>query len=226
MSCGVCAIGAAVVLSGCGGEGTGGPAPSSSSPAVESESPSASPSASPSLMSGEEAEKVTARALLPTSAFEKIGLTTSEKPESKRWDWFETCVPQLPSDARAIRGTYGVWSTQGLVVAQTVMAYPEDVATEVPREAEQAVSCTEYTTAGHEYRKVAPVDLPSIPAADESFGWCAFVDDEDVWQCHSVVATNGLVSAIWALSADKDTALDALGGLTQLAAARIELRST
>ena len=53
------------------------------------------------------AKSATRKALLPTAAFEKIGLDVADKPKTDKWDWFETCRPTLPSESRQVTAPTG-----------------------------------------------------------------------------------------------------------------------
>jgi len=216
---------AAAGVSGCGSAED--PPTGASSSASESASGSASPSGSGTPDSGTSAEakkratSATRKALLPSAAFTKIGLEVADKPTTDRWDWFETCRPSLPSESRQVVGTNGKWSGDGLVVSQTVVAYPDGVAEDVVAEVAKAVSCTSYSANGHEYSKVKAIDLPKVDSADAKHAWCMAEPKKDVTVCHSVVAAQDLVSSLWTLSGDADGAKDALGVLTLLATERI-----
>ena len=144
-----------------------------------------------------------------------------DKPTTDKWDWFETCRPSLPSESRQVVGTNGKWEKDGLVVSQTVVAYPDGVAEDVVAEVAKAVTCSTYTANGHEYSKVKAIDLPKVDSADAKHAWCMVEAKEDVTTCHSVIAGQDLVSSLWAMSGDADDARDALAVLTVLASERI-----
>ena len=119
-------------------------------------------------------------------------------------------------------GTNGKWSGDGLVVSQTVVAYPEGVAEDAVADVAKAVSCTSYSANGHEYSKVKAIDLPKVDSADAKHAWCMAEPKKDVTICHSVVAAQDLVSSLWTMSGDAEAARDALGVLTLLATERIK----
>jgi hypothetical protein len=211
-------------VSGCGSSADP-PAGAGSSSASSSASASASASGTPASGTSAEAKKratsATRKALLPSAAFTKIGLEVADKPTTDRWDWFETCRPSIPSESRQVVGTNGKWTGDGLVVSQTVVAYPDGVAEDVVAEVAKAVSCTSYSANGHEYSKVKAIDLPKVDSADAKHAWCMDEPKKDVTVCHSVVAAQDLVSSLWTMSGDADSATDALGVLTLLATERI-----
>ena len=214
-----------VARAGCGAQEspTGGTASAStsasaSSSASASASATASPTASP--VSKKRAASATRKALLPTSAFEKVGLEVKDPPKEAKWDWFSTCRPYLPSESRQVTGHNGQWKGDGLLVSQTVVAYPDGVAEDIVGEVERTVTCTEYAAATSQFTKVAPTTLPAVDDADATFAWCARQDDE-FYVCHSVIAAQDLVSNLWVAGKDKADAEDALAALTKLAAVRI-----
>lgn len=223
------AVAGGLLLTACGGGGDAGPGGSSSSGSSTSGSPSAS--ASPSAAAGavtEEAKKrassATKKALLPDAAFEKIGLEVEMKPEEKKWDWFESCRPFLPSESRQVTGHHGRWRGEGAVVDQTVVAYPHGVAEAIVAEVAKTVTCTEYSAGQSTYTEVASVDLPKKPAeADASHAWCMHSSNGDE-VCHSVFAEQDLISSIWVMAKQREDALDALGVMTALAAKRIAVQ--
>ncbi len=211
---------------GCGSSSEeGGSSPSASGSSSASASASASPSASPAD-SGEakkRASSATKKALLPNDAFEKIGLKVDMAPEEKKWDWFETCEPFLPSESRQVTGHHGRWLGEGAIIDQTVVAYPDGVAEDIVAEVKKAVACKEYTAGETTYTKVAPVTLPKVAEALKAQAWCAH-SSKDHEVCHSVFAEQDLISSIWVIANQKDDALDALGVMTALAAKRIEVQ--
>ena len=217
-------------VTGCG-SGDGPPAASGSSSASATSSASASASSTGTPSSGVPAEatkratSATKKALLPASAFAKIGLDVDDKPETTRWDWFYTCRPTLPSESRQVIGTNGQWSKDGLVVSQTVVAYPDGVAEDIVGEVAKAVSCATYTSDGKEYGKVKAVALPALDSADGGHAWCEELLGEDVTICTSVIASQDLVSSLWAMSGDAGDAKEAMAALTLLAAARIQAQA-
>ena len=216
----------ALLLSGCG-SGEDPPAASGSGSGSASASAPASPSGTGTPSSGTSAEatkratSATRKALLPSAAFTKIGMDVVDKPTTDKWDWFETCRPSLPSESRQVLGTNGKWEKDGLVVSQTVVAYPDGVAEDVVAEVAKAVTCSTYSANGHEYSKVKAVDLPEVDSADAKHAWCMVEAKEDVTTCHSVIAGQDLVSSLWAMSGDADDARNALTVLTLLASERI-----
>ncbi len=138
----------ALLLSGCGsGEDPTAASGSGSASSPGSASASASPASTGTPSSGTSAEatrratSATRKALLPSAAFEKIGMEVADKPTTDKWDWFETCRPSLPSESRQVVGTNGKWDKDGLVVSQTVVAYPDGVAEDVVAEVAKAVTC-------------------------------------------------------------------------------------
>jgi hypothetical protein len=224
---GVLVVGVLAVsgASGCGSAqdppGSGSPSASGSSSSSPSASGTGTPDSGTSAEAKERASAATRRALLPSAAFSKIGLDVADKPKTDRWDWFETCRPSLPSESRQVVGTNGKWSGDGLVVSQTVVAYPDGVAEAVVAEVAKAVSCTSYSANGHEYSKLKALDLPKVDSADAKHAWCMAEPAKDVTVCHSVIAAQDLVSSLWTMSEDADGAKDALGVLTLLATERI-----
>ena len=110
-------------------------------------------------------------------------------------------------------GTNGKWDKDGLVVSQTVVAYPDGVAEDIVAEVAKAVSCSTYTANGHEYSKVKAIDLPKVDAADAKHAWCMAEAEEDVTICHSVIAAQDLVSSLWVMSGSADEAKDGAGGV-------------
>lgn len=213
-------------VTGCG-SGDGPPAASGSSISSSSPSASASASASGTPASGfsveakDRATSATRKALLPSSAFGKIGLDVADKPKTGRWDWFDTCAPTLPSESRQVVGTNGTWDRRGLVVSQTVVAYPDGIAQDLVGEVERAVSCSTYDANGKTFSKVEAFDLDAVESADATFAWC-MVDEDDTTLCHSVLAARDLVSSLWVASSKAQEARNGLEKLTALAAARIE----
>ncbi|WP_377643856.1 hypothetical protein [Oryzobacter terrae] len=144
-------------------------------------------------------------------------------PEEKKWDWFESCEPFLPSESRQVTGHHGRWLGEGAIVDQTVVAYPDGIAEDIVGEVKKAVTCTEYSAGGTTYTKVAPVTLPKVPEALAAQAWCMH-SSKDHEVCHSVFAEQDLISSIWVIANQKDDALDALGVMTALAAKRIEVQ--
>jgi len=219
----------ALLLSGCG-SGEDPPGASGSGPASSSASPSSSASAASTgtPSSGTPAEAIkratsaTRKALLPSGAFEKIGLKVVDKPTTKKWDWFETCRPSLPSESRQVIGTAGEWDGDGMTVSQTVVAYPDGVGEDIVGEVAEAVTCPSYSANGHSYSAVEAVDLPKVDKADAKHAWCMVEKKEDVTICHSVLAAQDLVSSLWVRSGDAGAAKDAMAVLTQLASERID----
>lgn len=214
----------ALLLSGCGsgedppaGSGTA----SASAPASASPPSTGTPSSGTSAEATERATSATRKALLPSAAFEKIGMEVVDTPRTDKWDWFETCRPSLPSESRQVVGTNGKWEKDGLVVSQTVVAYPDGVAEDVVGEVAKAVTCSTYTANGREYSEVEAVDLPKVDSAAAKHAWCMVEAKKDLATCHSVIAGQDLVSSLWATSGDADDARDALAVLTQLASKRI-----
>jgi hypothetical protein len=216
-----------LLVSGCG-SADDPPATSGSSSGSVSASPSASasgtgtPAAGTSQEAAKRATAATRKALLPTAAFKKIGLDVADKPKTDKWDWFETCNPTLPSESRQVTGTNGTWDKDGLVVSQTVVAYPDGVAEDVVAEVAKAVDCSTYSANGHEYSKVKALDLPEVAAADAKHAWCMVEAEEDVTVCHSVLAAQDLVSSLWVRSGSAEEAKDGMAALTLLAAERIK----
>ena len=212
-----------VAASGCGEQEA---SPGSTASGSPSASASASASASPSASAGGGAEakkrgaSATKKALLPASAFKKVGLSVKEEPTEDKWDWFSSCEPYLPSESRQVTGYNGQWKGEGLIVSQTVVAYPDGVAEDIVGEVKKAVTCTEYTAGESSFTKVATLKLPAVDEADATHAWCMRQDDE-FFVCHSVLAAQDLVSNLWVASEDKEDAVDALETLTKLAAARI-----
>ena len=165
----------------------------------------------------------TKKALLPTSAFEKIGLEEDMPAKEDKWDWFESCRPFLASESRQVTGHHGRWKGEGAVIDQTVVAYPDGVAEDIVGEVKKTVTCTEYSAGGSQYTKVASVSLPEKLDADAAHAWCMH-SSKDREVCHSVIAEQDLVSSIWVIAGSKDEALDALGAVTLLAAERIRVQ--
>ena len=216
-------VGGMLLVAGCGsadqpGAATtsGGGSASASATATASAKPSPSSEATP------RAKAATSKALLPTAAFAKIGLDVADKPTTDKWDWFETCRPSLPSESRQVIGTNGKWEKDGLVVSQTVVAYPDQVAENIVAEVAKTVTCATYSANGHEYSKVKAVDLPKVAPADAKHAWCMAEAKEDVTICHSVIAAQDLISSLWVMSGDADEAKSGLAALTLLAAKRIQ----
>lgn len=214
-----------LALAGCGSQEEGGAADGTSSSASSSASASRSPSTTASSADSGEAKKrassATKKALLPDAAFEKIGLEVDMPPEEKKWDWFESCRPFLPSESKQVTGHHGRWKGEGAIIDQTVVAYPDGVAEDIVGEVKKTVTCSEYSAGESDYSKVASVTLPKIPEADAVHGWC-MTSSKDHEVCHSVFAEQDLVSSIWVIANQKEDALDALGVMTALAAKRIE----
>ncbi|MFQ6172824.1 hypothetical protein ACK8HX_14535 [Oryzobacter sp. R7] len=224
---GVVAVVAGVVLvAGCGSsEGDGG-ASSAAGSASASPSPSESESTAVEAVTEEarkRASSATKKALLPTDAFEKIGLEQDMAPKEDTWDWFESCRPFLASESRQVTGHHGRWKGEGAVVDQTVVAYPDGIAEDIVAEVKKTVTCTEYSAGDQQYTKVATASLPEGIDADASHAWCMH-SSEDYEVCHSVIARQDLVSSIWVIESTKGEALDALGVMTQLAAKRIAVQ--
>lgn len=221
----VAAVGVGV-LSGCGSSsGESRSSPSASGSAGGSASASASPSAS-AADSGEakkRASSATKKALLPDDAFRKIGMKVDMPPEEKKWDWFETCEPFLPSESRQVTGHHGRWLGEGAIIDQTVVAYPDGVAEDIVAEVKKAVACKDYSMGDVTYTKVAPASPPKVPEALGAQAWCMH-SSKDREVCHSVFASQDLISSIWVMADEKDEALDALGVMTALAAKRIEVQ--
>ena len=138
------------------------------------------------------ATAATSKALLPTAAFAKIGLDVADKPTTDKWDWFETCRPSLPSESRQVVGTNGKWEKDGLVVSQTVVAYPDGVAEDIVAEVAKAVTCSTYSANGHEYSRSRRSTCPRSTPADAKHAWCMVEAKEDVTICHSVIAAQDL----------------------------------
>ena len=168
----------------------------------------------------ERASSATKKALLPSSAFAKRDLAVADEPKTGKWDWFETCRPTLPSESRQVVGTNARWERDGLVVSQTVVAYPDGVAEALVGEAAKAVTCPKYVANGKTFSKVAPLKLTAVKSADAHHAWCV-LDEEDVTICHSVLAAQDLLSSLWVASSDAADAKDGLAALTGLAAERI-----
>jgi hypothetical protein len=217
-----------VVLAGCGSQGdAGGAAPTESSSSSGTPGSSPSSSGSPSAPSGEARERAasaTKKALLPDSAFEKIGMEVDSAPKEDKWDWFDSCRPYLPSEARQVTGHHARWKGDGMVISQTVVAYPDGVAEDIVAEVKKAVTCTEFSAGQSQYTKVGPVSLPKdISQPDAAHAWCMQKSDGDE-VCHSVIAQQDLVSTIWTKAKGRDEALDALAVTTALAAKRIDVQ--
>jgi hypothetical protein len=219
-------VAAAFAASACGSGGGPEATAVGSSSASVSNSASASASSSGAPGSGfskeatDRASSATKKALLPSSAFAKIGLDVADKPKTGKWDWFETCRPTLPSESRQVVGTNGRWERDGVVVSQTVVAYPDGVAEDLVGEVAKAVTCPKYLANGKTYSKVAPLELAAVKSADAHHAWCV-VDEEDVTICHSVLAAQDVLSSLWVSSSDAKDAKDGLATLTDLAAERI-----
>ncbi len=118
------------------------------------------------------ATAATTKALLPSAAFDKIGLDVVEKPATKKYDWFNTCRPSLPSESRQVIGRAGSWQGDGLFVSQAVVSYPDGIAKDLVGEATKAVTCTTYTANGHEFSTIAAFDLPTVKSAEATTAWC------------------------------------------------------
>ncbi|WP_392544909.1 hypothetical protein [Oryzobacter telluris] len=142
-------------------------------------------------------------------------------PKEDKWDWFESCRPFLPSEAKQVTGYHGRWKGEGAIIDQTVVAYPDGVAEDIVGEVKRTVTCTEYSAGGSDYSKVASVTLPKVPEADAVHAWC-MTSSKDHEVCHSVFAEQDLISSIWVISGDREDALDGLRVMTALAAKRIE----
>jgi hypothetical protein len=183
---------------------------------------SASSTPSPSSVATPRAKAATSKALLPAAAFAKIGLKVEDKPRTTRWDWFDTCRPTLPSESRQVVGTHGSWTRKGLVVSQTVVAYPDGVAEDLVGEVRKAVDCGSYTTSEGTWSAIKAIDLPAVDAADAQYAWCMALKSKRVTSCHSVIAARDLVSSLWVMSGDAGRAKEGLAALTGLAAKRID----
>jgi hypothetical protein len=220
--CRLVALVGAGVLAGCGSGAAGGSPAASPVP-----SSTASSGTSGTVPSGEartRAEAATKKAILPSDAFEKIGLDVEQKPQTRRWDWFETCRPALPSESRQVLGTSGRWSKGGAEVSQTVVAYPDGVAESIVGEVRSTVgSCTEYSASGKHYTDVAAVELKKVNPVDDLHAWCTVREDGRHF-CHSVFAAQDLVSSLWTGAGRRDEALEGLQVATQLAALRIDVQ--
>ena len=218
----VAGVVAALVTTACGAADPAGTASSSGAgSASASASGSASATPSPSSVATPRAKAATAKALLPAAAFAKIGLKVEDEPKTTRWDWFDTCRPTLPSESRQVIGTHGSWKREGLVVSQTVVAYPDGVAEDLVGEVEKAVDCGSYATSEGTWSGITTVDLPAAEAADAQYAWCMVLKSKRVTSCHSVIAAQDLISSLWVLSGDADKAEKGLAALTGLAAKRI-----
>ena len=213
----------ALLLSGCGSgeEPPAAPESASASPSV-SASGSGTPASGTSPEATKRATAATTKALLPTAAFAKIGLDVADRPKTDKWDWFEACRPTLPSESRQVVGTNGKWEKDGLVVSQTVVAYPDRVSEDIVAEVAKAVTCSTYSAKGHEYSKVKAIGLPKVVPADAKHAWCMAEAKEAVTICHSVIAAQDLISSLWVRSGDADEAKAGLAALTLLAAKRIQ----
>ena len=220
------AVAGAVLVAGCGSEEDGGAGASTSASASASASPSASKSPAAEAVT-EEAKKrassATKKALLPTASFEKIGLEEDMPPKEDKWDWFESCRPFLASESRQVTGHHGRWKGEGVIIDQTVVAYPDGVAEDIVAEVKKTVTCTEYSAGDSQYTKVASASLPEKLDAPASHAWCMH-SSKDHEVCHSVIAQQDLVSSIWVIAATKEKALDALGAMTLLGNERIKVQ--
>lgn len=210
----------AIALAGCGGEEA--PSGATASASSAGASPSASPSASPvdPAEARKRAASATKKALLPASVFDKVGLAVEDPPKERKWDWFSTCRPYLASESKQVTGYNGQWKGKGLLVSQTVVAYPDGVAEEIVGEVADTVTCTEYAASDSQFTQVKSVKLPAVEDAAAQHAWCSRQDDE-FFVCHSVIAAQDLVSNLWVAAENRGDAEETLTALTQLAAARI-----
>ncbi len=218
----------AVVLgaAGCGSSedppAASGASRSAPSSASASTAGTGTPSSGTSAEATKRATSATRKALLPSTAFAKVDLAVDEEPSTKKWDWFGTCRPTLPSESKQVIVTAGQWKGDGALVSQTVVAYPDGVAEDIVAEVKKAVSCGSYSANGRTFSTVKPMDLPKVDSADAKTAWCVVEAEEDETICHSVIASQDLVSSLWVRSGDADGAKDAMAVLTLLAAERIK----
>ncbi|NHA69516.1 hypothetical protein [Phycicoccus flavus] len=224
------AVAVALALAGCGGGSEPGGPSSSGASASSSDSPSGSASPSSSASANPEVGKAEARrratsatrkALLPTGAFEKIGLSVKDKPKTTRWDWFDTCRGSLPSEIRQVLGTSGTWSGRGALVGQTVTAYPEGIARDIVGEVQDTLDCRTFAANNREFTQVKTVKVPVPDGADDVVGWCMADAENGTHICHSAFAAQDLVSFLYVVEGDRENALDGMRTLTRIAAARI-----
>jgi hypothetical protein len=222
---------ALVVMTGCGSEGSAGgsSAPASADAAggpsagASSASSSASPS-SPSAEASKRASSATKKALLPDSGFEEIGMKVDMAPKEDKWDWFESCRPYLPSEAKQVTGHHARWKGEGITVDQTVVAYPDGVAEDIVTEVRKTVTCTEYSAGQTQHTQVKAVTLPKdIAQPDTTHAWC-LKSSNGGEVCYSVLAQQDLISSIWARADSRKEALDVLTVTTALAAKRIQVQ--
>ncbi len=82
-------------------------------------------------------------------------------------------------------------------------------------------TCTTYTANGHEFTKIAALDLTTVKSAEATTAWCMVEADKDETVCHSVIAAQDLVSSLIVSSGDDEGAKDAVAVLTRPAAERI-----
>jgi hypothetical protein len=196
------AVLAAVALGGCGANGPRAQWSDPASPPPASGA--ANPSPLPTLPDKKAMQRQVSAAVIARNGLVAVGGPRSSKEDKvSNFKTTDVCGEQISADLDPLRASQlRVWSTSGLWARNVVHMYGrtpgEAVVAQVKAAAE---SCTQYQGATGRSTLLGPVDLPSYPGTEASYGYCYRTKspDGEYIACDAYLATGNIVSTVMVL---------------------------